>query len=94
MLQHEMKNCVQLPRAEAIARLNDVLRKSEIGGTVMVTRSVTNMTGFDAVVLAVRRQNIWRNWQRRLAECRPRLEVDVRRRACGAASCDVRWSVA
>ena len=42
----------------------------------------------------VRRQNIWRNWQLRLAECRPRLEVDVRRRACGSASGDVRWSVA
>src|SRR5690606_15163092 len=42
----------------------------------------------------VRRQNIWRNSGRRLAECRPRLGVDVRRRACGAASADVRWSVA
>ena len=52
MLQHEMKNCVQLPRAEAIARLNDVLRKSGIGGTVMVTRSVANIPGFDAAVLA------------------------------------------
>ena len=42
----------------------------------------------------VRRQNIWRNSRRRLAECRPRLGVDVRRRACGVASADVRWSVA
>ena len=41
-----------------------------------------------------RRQNIWRNSRRRLAECRPRLGVDVRRRACGVASADVRWSVA
>ena len=41
---------------------------------------------------SVRRQNIWRNLRRRLAECRPRLGVDVRRRACGAASVDVRWS--
>ena len=39
----------------------------------------------------VRRQNIWRNVRRRLAECRARLGVDVRRRACGAASVDVRW---
>jgi len=42
----------------------------------------------------VRRQNIWRNSRRRLAECRRRLGVDIRRRACGAASADVRWSVA
>jgi multidrug efflux pump subunit AcrB len=42
----------------------------------------------------VRRQNIWHNSRRRLAECGPRLGVDVRRRACGAASADVRWSVA
>ena len=42
----------------------------------------------------VRRQNIWRNSRRRLAECRPRLGIDVRRRACGVASADVRWSVA
>jgi len=45
-------------------------------------------------VKAVRRQNIWRNSRRRLAECRPRLGIDVRRRACGVASADVRWSVA
>ena len=42
----------------------------------------------------VRRQNIWHNSRRRLAECGPRQGVDVRRRACGAASADVRWSVA
>ncbi len=42
----------------------------------------------------VRRQNIWRNSRRRLAEYRPRLGVDIKRRACGAASADVRWSVA
>ena len=40
----------------------------------------------------VRRQNIWRNSRRKLAECGPRLGVDVRRRACGEASADVRWS--
>ncbi len=44
--------------------------------------------------VGVRRQNIWRNVRCRLAERRPRLEVDIRRRACGAASADVRWSVA
>ncbi|WP_210188701.1 hypothetical protein, partial [Bosea sp. TND4EK4] len=31
----------------------------------------------------VRRQNIRHNSRRRLAECGPRLGVDVRRRACG-----------
>jgi len=43
---------------------------------------------------AVRRQNIWHNSRRRLAECGPRLGIDVRRRACGAASADIRWSAA
>ena len=43
-------------------------------------------------VRSVRRQNIWRNVRRKLAERWPRLGVDIRRRACGAASADVRWS--
>lgn len=42
----------------------------------------------------VRRQNIWRNSRRRLAEYGPRLVVDVMRRACGVASADIRWSFA
>jgi predicted metallo-beta-lactamase superfamily hydrolase len=42
----------------------------------------------------VRRQNIWRNLRCRLAECGPRLGVDVKRRVCGVASADVRWSFA
>ena len=42
----------------------------------------------------VRRQNIRHNSRRKLAECGPRLGFDVRRRACGVASADVRWSVA
>ena len=45
-------------------------------------------------VALVRRQNIRHNSRRRLAECGPRQGVDVRRRTCGAASADVRWSVA
>ena len=52
MLQHEMNKCVQLPRAEAIAQLNDQLRKTGQGGTIMVTRSVMNLTGFEAGLLA------------------------------------------
>ena len=47
-----------------------------------------------AQVRSVRRQNIRHNSRRRLAECGPRQGVDVRRRTCGAASADVRWSVA
>lgn len=43
-------------------------------------------------LIRVRRQNIWGRWRRRLAEHRPRLGVDIRRRACGAASADVRSS--
>ncbi|MCP5138227.1 MAG: CoA transferase, partial [Gammaproteobacteria bacterium] len=43
--------------------------------------------------LLVRRQNIWRNLRRKLAECGARLGVDVMRPACGVASADVRWSV-
>ena len=42
----------------------------------------------------VRRQNIRHRSRLRLAECGPRLGVDVRRRACGVASADARWSVA
>ena len=44
------------------------------------------------IAQSVRRQNIWRNLRRSLTECRPRLGVDVKRRACGVASADVRWS--
>lgn len=43
--------CAQLPRAEAIARLNDHLRKTGTGGQVVVTKSVTHLTGFNAAVL-------------------------------------------
>jgi aryl-alcohol dehydrogenase-like predicted oxidoreductase len=44
--------------------------------------------------LTVRRQNIRHNSRRRLVECGPRLGVDIRRRVCGVASADIRWSVA
>ncbi|UDL90491.1 hypothetical protein LGH82_03765 [Mesorhizobium sp. PAMC28654] len=40
---------------------------------------------------SVRRQIIWLRLDRRLAECRPHLGVDVKRRSCGAASADVGW---
>lgn len=43
---------VQLPRAEAIALLNDRLRKTGKGGAIVVTRNVMSLAGFDAQTLA------------------------------------------
>lgn len=40
-------NCAKLPRAEAIAQLNDNLRKTGEGGTIVVTRGVSSLKGFD-----------------------------------------------
>lgn len=40
-----------LPRAEAIAQLNDTLRRTGVGGTIMVTRGVLATNGFDRPVL-------------------------------------------
>lgn len=51
MLQHEKDKCAQLPRAEAIARLNDQLRKRGSGGSLMVTRTLAGLKDFDARVL-------------------------------------------
>ena len=61
----------------------------ENGDGVAVIDTATNR-----LLTTVRRQNIRHNLRRRLAECGPRLGVDVRRRACGVASADVRWSFA
>lgn len=44
-------NCAQLPRAEAIAQLNDALRKQGEGGVIVVTRGVRALPGFDAAEL-------------------------------------------
>ena len=41
--------------------------------------------------LTVRRRDIWHRSGRGLAESEPRLGGDVRRRACGEASGDIRW---
>ena len=45
-------------------------------------------------IQTVRRQNIRHRSRRKLAECGPRLGVDIMRRACGVASADARWSAA
>ena len=46
-----------------------------------------------AAGLGVRRRNIWRRFGVALTESGPRQGLAFRRRACGAASGDVRWSV-
>lgn len=51
MPQSQECRCAELPRAEIIARLNDQLRKSGQGATIVVTRSVVTLAGFDPVRL-------------------------------------------
>ncbi|PZU49423.1 MAG: hypothetical protein DI568_06135, partial [Sphingomonas sp.] len=65
-----IKGVIQASEAEARAN-GTTLRSLEIE-----IRAEWNKQG-------VRRQNIWHNSRRKLAECGPRLGVDVRRRACG-----------
>ena len=45
------QTCVPLSRSEAIARLNDQLRKTGTGGTVIVTKAVTHLSGFNTGAL-------------------------------------------
>ncbi len=40
MDDHGTTTCTDVPRAELIARLNDQLRNTGKGGTVMITRNV------------------------------------------------------
>ena len=42
---------VAVPRAEVIARLNDQLRKDGTGGTIVVTRGVRAIAGFNSLEL-------------------------------------------
>lgn len=51
MTDHGTATCAEVPRAEAIARLNDQVRFGN-DGTVMVTQGVQSITGFDATELA------------------------------------------
>ena len=71
---------------------------SEAGVSIATVSAVVNGTARvspkRSKAVHVRRQNIRHNSRRRLAECGPRLGVDVMRRACGEASADVRWSAA
>ncbi len=41
-------DCVTLPRAEQIARLNDILRKTCEDGTVVITRKVRSLEPYNA----------------------------------------------
>ena len=43
---------VAVPRAEAIARLNNALRKRGVGGTIMVTWGVLAITGYNSAELS------------------------------------------
>lgn len=45
------KTCTKLPRAERIAQLNDTIRKTGTGGTIVITQGVKRVTGFDAAKL-------------------------------------------
>lgn len=47
----EENACVQIPRAEVIARLNDALRTRAEGGVIVVTRGVRCLPGFEPLEL-------------------------------------------
>ncbi len=51
MLQTQPYQPTKLPRGEAIAQLNDTLRQRGEGGTIMVTRNVLHLPGFDPAAL-------------------------------------------
>jgi hypothetical protein len=43
--------CTAVPRSEAIARLNNTLRKTGTGGSIMLTQGVMALKDFDRAVL-------------------------------------------
>jgi len=57
MTEHGTTICAKVPRAEAIARLNDLVRTTGTGGTVVITQGVRAITGFSAEVLAAELAN-------------------------------------
>jgi hypothetical protein len=83
----------ELARAlESARKDNATLLIAKLGRLARNAAFIANLMDAGVEFRAVHRQNIWRRAGRRLAECWPRLGVDVRRRVCGAASADVRWS--
>jgi len=73
-----------LSGARVVRELDAVIRKRGRPDTI-VSDNGTEYT--------VRRRNIWRRFGVALTESGPRQGLAFRRRACGAASGDVRWSV-
>lgn len=57
MAQQSKAHCTEVPQAKAIARLNDQLRTTGSGGTVMITQNVQRITGFDPVTLTAELAN-------------------------------------
>lgn len=51
MASGSTNTCAQLPRAEAIAQLNDQLRRHGRGGSIMITRGVGMLRGFCPLAL-------------------------------------------
>ena len=47
----DTNNDVCIPRAEAIAQLNDALRRGGDGGTIVVTRGVQSLPGYCPLIL-------------------------------------------
>lgn len=88
----------QIKALEAkITDLEDVAAETEDrleGAMEQLASSHEHTEDLQGRLTDVRRQNIWRNLRRRLAERGPRLGLGFRRRACGVASAYVRWSVA
>ena len=52
MTDHETKPDISMSRTNAIARLNDELRKTGQGGKLMITRSVSKLSGYRPDILA------------------------------------------
>src|SRR5690606_2752114 len=80
--------------AAALAQDAGIADQPPAAGPEKTAGSIESQGEIVVTARRVRRQNIRHNSRRRLAECGPRLGVDVKRRACGVASADARWSVA
>ncbi len=60
MTIHQHTDCATLPRAEVIAQLNDNLRKTLEGGTIVITRNVRSLEGYNASELVAALANYGR----------------------------------